>query len=347
MGNVLQAGHRAGARAPGLARRRHPEHGPVRHRPQGLRLGHARRHGRRATRSRPASTRSSSPAAWSPCRTRRTSSRRARTGLPDGQRHARRLDDQRRPVGPVQGHPHGQLRRAVRRRSTTSRARSRTPSRSSPTSARRRRERAGLFAAEIAPGRGRRRRRATRCDRRATRSPSRAPLEKMPTLKPAFQKDGTVTAANASKINDGAAALVVTSRGEGEGEGLEADRPDRRARPASRRRPSGSRPPRSGAIQKLLEQDGPLGRATSTSSRSTRPSRSSRWRRSGTSSSTREGERERRRRGARPPDRRLGRADPDDAHPRPQGAEEEARPRGDLHRRRRGHRDGRRDPLTG
>jgi len=41
--------------------------------------------------------------------------------------------------------------------------------------------------------------------------PFAAPLEKMPTLKPAFQKDGSVTAANASKINDGAAALVVTS----------------------------------------------------------------------------------------------------------------------------------------
>jgi acetyl-CoA C-acetyltransferase len=41
--------------------------------------------------------------------------------------------------------------------------------------------------------------------------PFAAPLEKMPTLKPAFQKDGTVTAANSSKINDGAAALVVTS----------------------------------------------------------------------------------------------------------------------------------------
>jgi acetyl-CoA C-acetyltransferase len=41
--------------------------------------------------------------------------------------------------------------------------------------------------------------------------PFAAPLEKMGTLKPAFQKDGTVTAANASKINDGAAALVVAS----------------------------------------------------------------------------------------------------------------------------------------
>jgi acetyl-CoA C-acetyltransferase len=42
--------------------------------------------------------------------------------------------------------------------------------------------------------------------------PFAAPLDKMGSLKPAFQKDGgTVTAANASKINDGAAALVVTS----------------------------------------------------------------------------------------------------------------------------------------
>jgi acetyl-CoA C-acetyltransferase len=41
--------------------------------------------------------------------------------------------------------------------------------------------------------------------------PFAAPLEKMSTLKPAFQKDGSVTAANSSKINDGAAALVVAS----------------------------------------------------------------------------------------------------------------------------------------
>ncbi len=36
--------------------------------------------------------------------------------------------------------------------------------------------------------------------------------DKIPTLKPAFQKDGTVTAANASKLNDGAAALVLMSK---------------------------------------------------------------------------------------------------------------------------------------
>ena len=37
-------------------------------------------------------------------------------------------------------------------------------------------------------------------------------LEKIPALRPAFTKDGTVTAANASTINDGAAALVLMSK---------------------------------------------------------------------------------------------------------------------------------------
>ncbi|MBW2463831.1 MAG: thiolase family protein [Deltaproteobacteria bacterium] len=41
--------------------------------------------------------------------------------------------------------------------------------------------------------------------------PKRARLEKMAKLRPAFDKDGTITAANASKINDGAAALVLAS----------------------------------------------------------------------------------------------------------------------------------------
>ena len=39
--------------------------------------------------------------------------------------------------------------------------------------------------------------------------PFKAQLEKIPTLKPAFRKDGTVTAANSSSISDGAAALVM------------------------------------------------------------------------------------------------------------------------------------------
>jgi acetyl-CoA C-acetyltransferase len=68
----------------------------------------------------------------------------------------------------------------------------------------------GLFADEIAPVEvAQKKGDPLKID--ADEEPFAAPLEKMPTLKPAFQKDGTVTAANSSKINDGAAALVVTS----------------------------------------------------------------------------------------------------------------------------------------
>jgi acetyl-CoA C-acetyltransferase len=43
--------------------------------------------------------------------------------------------------------------------------------------------------------------------------PFKVDLSRMGSLRPAFQKDGTVTAANASKLNDGAAALVLTTAG--------------------------------------------------------------------------------------------------------------------------------------
>ena len=45
----------------------------------------------------------------------------------------------------------------------------------------------------------------------ADEEPSRANFEKMEFLRPAFEKDGTITAANASKINDGAAAILIMS----------------------------------------------------------------------------------------------------------------------------------------
>jgi acetyl-CoA C-acetyltransferase len=49
--------------------------------------------------------------------------------------------------------------------------------------------------------------------------PKNARPEKIPTLKPVFKKDGTVTAANASSINDGAAALVLMSAERAKAEG--------------------------------------------------------------------------------------------------------------------------------
>jgi acetyl-CoA C-acetyltransferase len=50
--------------------------------------------------------------------------------------------------------------------------------------------------------------------------PGKARLDKIPQLKPAFVKDGTVTAANASSISDGAAALVLMRQSEAEKRGL-------------------------------------------------------------------------------------------------------------------------------
>ncbi|QQG37258.1 MAG: acetyl-CoA C-acyltransferase [Micavibrio aeruginosavorus] len=49
--------------------------------------------------------------------------------------------------------------------------------------------------------------------------PGKAKFEKIPTLKPAFRSDGTVTAANASSISDGAAALVLMKRSQAQERG--------------------------------------------------------------------------------------------------------------------------------
>lgn len=54
----------------------------------------------------------------------------------------------------------------------------------------------------------------------ADEEPTKAMFDKMPGLKPAFEKEGTITAANASKINDGAAAVVLMTESEAKRRGL-------------------------------------------------------------------------------------------------------------------------------
>jgi acetyl-CoA C-acetyltransferase len=76
----------------------------------------------------------------------------------------------------------------------------------------------GTFAWEIAP--------VTIADRKGEvvvahdEQPAKAMPEKIPTLRPAFRPDGTVTAANASSISDGAAALVLMRRSQARARGL-------------------------------------------------------------------------------------------------------------------------------
>ncbi|WOX50536.1 acetyl-CoA C-acyltransferase [Aeromonas sp. CD] len=65
-------------------------------------------------------------------------------------------------------------------------------------------QRSGAFAAELAPVRA-----ADTLLLAEDEQPAKARPEKIPQLKPAFSKTGTITAANASSISDGAAALIL------------------------------------------------------------------------------------------------------------------------------------------
>jgi len=76
----------------------------------------------------------------------------------------------------------------------------------------------GTFAWEIAPVTVSGRKGEVVVDR--DEQPAKAAPDKIPTLKPAFRKDGTVTAANSSSISDGAAALVLMRRSTAEARGL-------------------------------------------------------------------------------------------------------------------------------
>ena len=78
--------------------------------------------------------------------------------------------------------------------------------------------RSGKFADEIVPVVVKEKEGEKKIDQ--DEEPFRSNFDKIPKLRPAFQKDGTVTAANASKINDGAAALVVMSHAKATALGL-------------------------------------------------------------------------------------------------------------------------------
>lgn len=71
----------------------------------------------------------------------------------------------------------------------------------------------GAFAAEIAPVTVSSRKGDTVVE--TDEQPGNARADKIPHLKPAFRKDGTVTAANSSSISDGAAALIISASSEG------------------------------------------------------------------------------------------------------------------------------------
>ncbi len=83
--------------------------------------------------------------------------------------------------------------------------------------------------------------------------PHNANIEKIPSLRPAFAKDGTITAANASSISDGASALVLMNESEANAKGL---KPLARivAHSTQSQHPSEFTIAPVGAIEKLLEK---------------------------------------------------------------------------------------------
>jgi len=83
--------------------------------------------------------------------------------------------------------------------------------------------------------------------------PLKARPEKIPTLKPAFADNGTVTAANSSSISDGAAALVLMRRSEAERRGL-TPRATVRGHTSHAQAPAWFTTAPVGAISKLLER---------------------------------------------------------------------------------------------
>ncbi|MEN9432452.1 MAG: hypothetical protein RLZZ422_41 [Pseudomonadota bacterium] len=76
----------------------------------------------------------------------------------------------------------------------------------------------GAFKAEIVPVTVKSRKGEVLID--TDEQPHKAAIDKIPSLKPAFRKEGTVTAANSSSISDGAAALVLMRQSEAEKRGL-------------------------------------------------------------------------------------------------------------------------------
>lgn len=79
-------------------------------------------------------------------------------------------------------------------------------------------QKTGAFDGEIAPVTIKTRKGDISVD--ADEQPANARPDKIPQLRPAFRPDGTVTAANASSISDGAAALVLASQDSAEAQGL-------------------------------------------------------------------------------------------------------------------------------
>ena len=173
----------------------------VRLRPAGDRLGRPGDHAGRRRHRRRRRRRKHEP--------RRLSGDRHALGRAHGRRHDDRHDG-RRAARPVRQHPHGHHGREPRRSATRSPASQQDElARASRTSAPARAIQEGRFKAQILPVDAEDPQRPRRRSTPTSTSAPTSTLEDLAKLRPVFKKDGTVTAGNASGINDGAAAVVL------------------------------------------------------------------------------------------------------------------------------------------
>jgi acetyl-CoA C-acetyltransferase len=214
-----------------------------------------------------------------------------------------------------------------------SRAKRRTPSPPPACSRAKAATESGAFKAEITPVtvKGRAGETVISIDE----GPGKVKLDKIPTLKPAFKKDGTITAASSSSINDGAAALVLARESTAK-EWAPSPSPASSATPPSAQEPELVHHRTGGCRQQAAQEDRlererrrPLG-----SQRSLR--RGAHGRDERARHQPRHRQRQRRRLRARPPDRRVRRPHHRHADPCAAGARPQEGHRHLVHWRRRG-----------
>ena len=178
---------------------------------------------------------------------------KGRGGYRMGHDRIYRPHDARRPGGRLRARPlDGHLRRGLRGQVQVHARSSRTPSRSPASKRAKAATESGAFTAEITPVtvKGRAGETVIAIDE----GPGKVKLDKIPTLKPAFKKDGTITAASSSSINDGAAALVMMTESHREALRRASRSPASSATPRTRRSPSGSPPRPVGAVAQAAGQ---------------------------------------------------------------------------------------------
>ena len=141
--------------------------------------------------------------------------------LPHGRLQAGRHHDRRRPVGRLQPVPHGHHRRERRQEVRHLARRAGRVRRRLAAEGRGRAEGRQVQGRDRA-GRASRPRRARRCSTPTSSSSTGTTAESLAGLRPAFDKDGTVTAGNASGLNDGAAAVMMMSAKQGQAAGPDA-----------------------------------------------------------------------------------------------------------------------------